>query len=136
MKKICILMLVLAFCFSLAVPVFAQRLADDECNTAVMCGEYSVQAKSYGYSYSDADQQESFNFLKNLGISFAIGLVFALIVTGIMRAQLKSVHAQRDASDYVKPGSLNVTRRQDLFLYREIRRIEKPKNNDGPRGGR
>ena len=138
MKRICILTLVFVFCLSLAVPVCADRLRDGDYDTAVVCDEYPVQARS-STSYGTNQQEESFNFLKNLGICLAIGFVIALIVTGIMRGQLKSVRAQSGTSDYVKPGSLNITHRQDLFLYREVRRIEKPKNTDGPghsRGGR
>ena len=139
MRRICILTLVLVVCFSLFVPVCAERLSDRDYNNTVFSEECPVLAGSSASYGTDHQEKEPFNFVKNLGICFVIGLVIALIVTGIMRGQLKSVRAQSGASDYVKPGSLNVTQRQDLFLYRQIRRIEKPRNNDGPgrsRGGR
>ena len=67
--------------------------------------------------------------LMYLGVSLVIGLVVALIVTGIMCAQLKSVRAKASASDYVKSGSMNVTLSQDMFLYRKVDRRAKPKSS-------
>lgn len=62
-------------------------------------------------------------------VCIGIGLLVALIATGIMKGKLKSVHAKVGAADYVKSGSLNVTHRQDLFLYREVQKRPKPKSN-------
>lgn len=103
---------------------------------AETCDKYLSQAGT-GASYGNRNQDgESFNFLMNLVICLAIGFVIALIVTGIMRGQLKSVRSQSGAADYVKADSMNVTHRQDLFLYRQIRKVEKPRNTggSGPRG--
>ena len=72
-----------------------------------------------------------FDFLMNLAICFVIGLVIAAIATAIMKGQLKSVRSQAGASSYVKSGSLNVTHRQDLFLYRDVKRTAKPKDSGG-----
>ena len=69
--------------------------------------------------------------LMYLGISLIIGLVVALIVTGIMAAKLKSVRSKVGATDYVKHGSLNVTLTRDMFLYRTVNRIAKPKQSSG-----
>jgi uncharacterized protein len=60
-----------------------------------------------------------------------IGLVIAAIATAVMKGKLKSVHAQAGASGYVKNGSMNVTHRQDLFLYRDVNRTAKPKDSSG-----
>lgn len=73
--------------------------------------------------------------LMYLGVSLVIGLVAALIVTGIMAAKLKSVRFKAGASDYVKAGSLNVTLSRDMFLYRKVDRRAKPKQSSGGSGG-
>lgn len=62
-----------------------------------------------------------------LGLSFAAGLGAALLAVGSMKSQLKSVGMQREARDYIRPGSLQVTSGGDYFLYRTIHRTEKPK---------
>ncbi len=69
--------------------------------------------------------------LKYLGISLAVGLITALIATGIMASKLRSVRPKVGASDYVKAGSLNVTLSRDMFLYRRVDRRAKPKQSSG-----
>ena len=77
-----------------------------------------------------------FNFVLSLGVSLAIGFVVALIATGIMRAKLRSVRTQSAAREYIKPGSMQLTRSTDLFLYRTMDRRRKPQNtSSGSRGG-
>ena len=61
-------------------------------------------------------------------ICIIIGIVVAFIVTGIMKAQLKSVRRQRSAANYVVDGSFGLTNRMDIFLYRNVVRRERPKN--------
>lgn len=58
-----------------------------------------------------------------------IGAVVASIVTGIMKAQLKSVRKQRAAANYIVSGSFQLTGRMDVFLYRNVVRRERPKDN-------
>ena len=95
------------------------------------CDEFITQAKT-GDPYDTHNlPKEPFAFLMNLGICFVIGLAIAAIATAIMKGQLKSVRSQSGAANYVKTGSLNVTHRQDLFLYRDVKRTAKPKDSGG-----
>lgn len=95
------------------------------------CDEFITQAKT-GDPYDTHNlPKEPVAFLMNLGICFVIGLVIAAIATAIMKGQLKSVRSQSGAANYVKTGSLNVTHRQDLFLYRDVKRTAKPKDSGG-----
>lgn len=64
-------------------------------------------------------------------IGLAVGLGVGLTVTGIMRASLKSVRQQRYAGNYVKDGSLKITDARDIFLYRTVTRVAKPKESSG-----
>ena len=115
---------------------FVPSLSDEDYTGAFntfadSCDEFITQAKS-GSPYDTHNlPKEPFNFLKNLIICFVIGLVIAAIATAIMKGKLKTVHAKAGAADYMKRGSLNVTQRQDLFLYRDVKRTAKPKSSSG-----
>ena len=77
-----------------------------------------------------------FNFGLSLAVSVVIGFVVALIATGIMRSKLKSVRSQTGAREYTRPGSMQLTRSSDLFLYRTMNRRRKPQqSSSGSRGG-
>jgi len=59
-------------------------------------------------------------------IALGIGIVIAFIVVLIMKSQLKSVHFQAAANNYIKENSLNVTLSRDIFLYSTVTRVAKP----------
>lgn len=67
-------------------------------------------------------------------ISLAAGFIISLLISNGLKSQLKSVEFQRDASSYVKPGSMNLKRSNDQFLYFTISRVAKPKDNGGKGG--
>lgn len=70
-----------------------------------------------------------FPFGKFILISLVIGLVVAFIVTASMKKKLKTVSFKAGASDYMKPGTLNVTSANDVFLYTNVVKREKPKSD-------
>ena len=79
-----------------------------------------------------------FNFGMSLMISLVIGFAVAFIATGIMRSQLKSVRSRSGAKEYTKPGSMQLTRSGDLFLYQTVERRYSPRersSGSGSRGG-
>lgn len=63
-------------------------------------------------------------------ISLVAGIAIALITVKGMKASLKTVRFQPEAKNYIRDGSLNITKSRDLFLYRTVNRTEKPKNED------
>ena len=69
----------------------------------------------------------AFNFKQNLAISLVIGILVGLIVVFILKAQLKSVHQQSYANEYVRSGSMQININEDIFLYRHVTRTKKPK---------
>lgn len=77
----------------------------------------------------------SFDLGKNLVISIIVGVVAALITVLGMIAKLKTVGKKTNASDYVRQGSMVINERRDIFLYRTVRRIPKPKNTSSGKGG-
>ena len=69
----------------------------------------------------------------NILIAVIVGLIVALIVTGILRAGLKSVGKQDTAVFYEKDGGLQLTRKNDIFLYKNTERFAKPEEqSNGP----
>ena len=76
-----------------------------------------------------------FNVGMSLLIAFGVGLIIALIVTGVWRGQLKSVRMRNQANVYVKPDSMQITQAGDYFMYRRVVRTEKPQNNSSSGGG-
>ena len=94
---------------------------------AEMCDDYITQAKT-GEPY-DADHlpKDPFALVFFLVVALAVGFVIALIATGIMRMKLKSVYSQTEADSYVKKGSLKLITKTDLYLYKDVKRRERPK---------
>lgn len=77
-----------------------------------------------------------FEFGTNLVFALIAGFVIGLIVALVLKSQLKSVRKQSGANVYVKPGSMQVTTRRDIFLYRNVTRTRKSSNSSsgGSRG--
>lgn len=95
---------------------------------AQQCDAFITQARSGDPYDSHNLPKEPFSVAVNLVICLVIGLVAALIVTGIMRAKLKSVRSKHEAADYVRPGFMQVTEARDFFLYRQVHRTPRPRD--------
>lgn len=94
-----------------------------------------VTAAREGHPYDvDNMPKEPFSIVY-LGVALVIGLITALIVTGVMKSRLKSVAPQRDATSYVRQGSMKLTNQRDLYLYREVHRTERPKESSSSDSG-
>ncbi|MBE6671633.1 MAG: hypothetical protein E7593_05470 [Ruminococcaceae bacterium] len=123
MKKIIFVPLVFVILLSLlCVNVFAYSddyLYDDEYY------EYGEEEEYY-----IDEVKEEFNVGKKLLISFIVGLVLALIITGIMRSGMKSVRFQNAARNYIKQDSMVVSKSMDLYLYSRVTKVAIPKNNN------
>lgn len=69
-------------------------------------------------------------------ISLIAGAVLSfLIPMSVLKGQLKSVRMQNAATSYVRPNSMQLTQERDLFLYRNVTRTARPKNNTSSGGG-
>lgn len=101
---------------------------------AEQCDGFITQARK-GRAYDAGHLPKGpFPVFKNLLISLAIGLVVALIATGVMKGKLKTVRFQAAAGSYVKKGSMNVTSSRDLFLYTHVDRRARPKQQSSSDG--
>lgn len=94
--------------------------------------------KYYGHTDVVYSEEPTYEDLAGTawGISMVIGLVIAGISLLIMRAGMNTKVKQHAAGDYLKEGSFNLSRNQDLFLYSQVSKRRKPQNNDsGTRSG-
>ena len=114
------------------VPLLSDGEYDEAFHTfADLCDEFITQANTGDPYDSHNLPKEPFNVVINLIICLLIGLVVALIATGSMKRELKSVRKQQRADAYVTPGSLQLTNSRDLFLYDQVTRTERPKSTSG-----
>ncbi len=97
---------------------------------ASLCEDHFEKAKN-GKPY----QNSSFSF-SDILIGFAIGAVIAFVIVSIMKGQLKSVRMQSMARGYIRDNSFILTKEKDRFLYRNITKRPKPKDNGSSGGGR
>jgi len=103
---------------------FLPYLTDGKYNEAFstfaeLCDEILIQAKA-GTPFISG---------KRLIVSLIVGVIFALIITGVMKSQLKSVRFQPAATNYLRNNSFNLKVSRDLFLYSRIDRRPKPKSS-------
>ena len=109
-----------------AVGKFAEMTAD--------CAEaYKKYGEPSGPSYPpgpEPHQKEEYPLAANLGISGALGALVSFISTARNKSKLKSVRSKEQASDYVRQGSLNLAVNRDLYLYSQVTRVPRPKQQN------
>lgn len=101
---------------------------------ADLCGEFLEQAKN-GEPYREGNlPREPLSVWWIFG-SLAGGALAAFIITGFMKMQMKGARKQKNAGEYIKPGSLKLTGSSDIYLYSNVTRTPKPKESDFSDGG-
>lgn len=76
-----------------------------------------------------------FPIWNNLKICLIVGVVIAVIAVIIMGMQLKSVRNQHGAAAYTRPGSMQLTHSNDIFLYRNVHRVRIQNNASSNHSG-
>lgn len=68
-----------------------------------------------------------------LPITGIAGVAIGAMVAFILKSQMKSVRRKSDAMSYIRDGSFQLTRQQDIYLYTTTtrRRIETPSSSGG-----
>lgn len=92
--------------------------------------EFAVQCEYYLDGHINGFP---FDFGMNLLIALAIGALAGLIVTNVLKSQLKSVQKRDAASVYVKADSMQITDHSDLYLYRNVVRTKKASSDSSSR---
>ena len=86
--------------------------------------------------FTSDDLTTAANRWQRVGVFAVLGLILGFVVTFLMKRGMKTARPQRLAADYVRPGSFQLTRRMDLFLYRTRTRVRVQSNNSSSGGGR
>ena len=55
-------------------------------------------------------------------------MLAAFLVTGILKAQLKSVEIKTQADSYASPDALNLTHREDVYTHTTRTRVYRPED--------
>lgn len=63
-------------------------------------------------------------------VSIVVGLLVGLIGVGILKGELKSVAAKTQANSYIVSGSLNITAKNETFLYAKESKSAKTNTTD------
>ena len=104
---------------------------------ADLVDQFVTQAKTDTPYDSDSLPKDPLSLMW-LPVSGLLALVVAWLVTAILKGQLTSVQSRSDAREYMKDGSFKLTNSQDLFLYRNVSKVPRPKptsSSSGFRGG-
>lgn len=103
---------------------------------ANLCDDFITQARTgEPYDVGNLPYDSVYFMVGNLVISFVAAFIISLIVTGVMRWKLKTVHSRLEADNYIKQGSMQLTKMNDLFLYMHVDRRKKPENNSSNSSG-
>lgn len=92
---------------------------------------------SYEPASSDQDEKLTLpRILLRLVIALAIGAGIAALVLWSMKKQMNTATRQSGASNYISPGSYQLYRNQDRFLYSTTSRVRRAENSGSSSGGR
>ncbi|MBQ7100075.1 MAG: TPM domain-containing protein [Clostridia bacterium] len=102
----------------------------------VLAEEY-LEAAYYGDDGADnpaittgeADEKDGVAFIW-LPVSLGIGLIVGFLIINSIASKNKSVHMQKNATVYTRPGSMVITGSADNFLYSNVEKKEKPKQQN------
>ena len=103
----------------------------DEMSSYLSSGDYYNAMVIYANRCDEYCNGGPYNWFFGILFSLVIGFGIALIAVLVMKGKLKSVRRQPAAHDYLVAGSMNVTLSRDMFLYRNVTRRAKPKENSG-----
>lgn len=103
---------------------------------ADLCDEFIEHYQESGKAYDSGHMpKEPFGIPGALVVSLIGGLGVGLATVSVFKSQLNSVKVQPSAVGYTKPGSLNITERNDLFLYHVVNRTARPRDEGSSSGG-
>ncbi len=104
--------------------------AADERSRLYLSGYYDYSYEIEQPEYGGNEEEKSYtaqDILKMIGISAVIGLIIALIVCLIMKSCMKTAVPKITANDYIRKNSFNITRSRDIFIYSNITKKKRPK---------
>jgi len=91
---------------------------------------------TYDYSYNgDYDDDDDDASVGSFIISLIVAIIIAAIIAGMVKKSYKPVRFKASARDYLVPGSLNVTRSYENFLYSNVVKTEIQQESSSRGGG-
>ena len=120
------------------VDKFKPYLSDGEYDEAFTC--FADLCDDFLRQAAEGEPYDSGNLPKEkmsplwILVAIGIGFLISLFVTGTMKAKLKTVRSQPAADNYVKPGSFQLKKERDVFLYRTVNRVKKPEPESSSSG--
>ncbi len=97
------------------------------------CDEFCVQAEN-GKPYDIGNLPRPAFSLVFLVTAAVIALIIAFCYCTYHKKQLLSVAFKKGAADYFRPGSFNLSQKDDIFLYKNVSKVYRPPSSSG--GGR
>lgn len=85
--------------------------------------------------YYDEDYEEEKPVVLFVGIAFVISLVIATVATFIRQGKMNTAKKNDDANQYLEKTNMDALVCRDVFLYSNISKTPKPKDNDSSSGG-
>lgn len=108
----------------------------DACDEFLNITKDFVDAYKEGTPYdTDNPYNEEIDYIILEVIALVISFVIALISVGIMRLRMNTAKPKGTATEYIKKGSFKLTSEKDIFMYSNVTKTAKPKDNDNSSGG-
>lgn len=85
--------------------------------------------------YEETKHFDSYAFKVGIVISIIVAIAVGVVTILVMRRAMNNARPQKNATQYVKYDSFNLTMSRDMYLYSTVRRVAKPKNNSSSSGG-
>lgn len=101
---------------------------------ADLCDSFVVQARTgrpYDVGYMPYDKFDAATVIIWFVFAAVIGLIIGGIYTAVLKSKMKTVYLRQTADDYVKSDSLNITKSNEIFLYRNVTKTKRTPSNSG-----
>ena len=101
---------------------------------ANLCDQFLTQAhtgKPYDHGNLPGQENKIDKLMIDIPVGFGAGLLIAFLVAGKDKSALKTVHRQKEAAQYLRPGSLQLNYKGEQFLYQNVETVEKNSSGNG-----
>jgi uncharacterized protein len=68
-------------------------------------------------------------------VAWIVSLIIGFLAVALMKAKMSNVHPKTEADNFIIPGSLAFTRKQDIFLYSTVTKSERADSSSSSGGG-
>ncbi len=94
-------------------------------------GAFDTFIESTKTNIAQANSDKTVRIIIGVLIGVGIGLIVAIITLLVLRSQLTSVSFEHGASNYEVQGSFHLTRSQDIFLFKNVKKTRKSNDSGG-----